>query len=180
MPVDRPQRDGLLRRAAADFEVGQLDGARASAGQQVHRLVGAREQGFQQPRVRIDRSRLRHVEGRRRIAGAAGIDRTLPSRRAGADGEGLAGVARRRHAANRDRRRHPVGPGLAARVELEHLAPEVHALAPHARAVGGHPTPGVAVLAAGRLDDEMPGVGRRLRELGRRDPAPTPPMTQPP
>src|SRR5262249_41009274 len=53
----------------------------------------------------------------------------------------------------------------AARVEFEHLAAQVHALAAHARAVGRHPAPRIAVFPAGGLDDEVARVGRRPGEL---------------
>ena len=44
MPVIAHSVIVCRRRAAADLEVGQLGGARLAAGQQVERLVGAREQ----------------------------------------------------------------------------------------------------------------------------------------
>ena len=129
MPVTDHSVMVWRRRAAADLEIGQPGGARLAAGQQVERLVGPRQQRLQEPGRPVDRSALRHVERRSGIRRRAGIDGALPARGTAGDREGLGRVALRGHAANRDRGRHPVGARRAARVELEHLAAQVHALA---------------------------------------------------
>ena len=85
------------------------------------------------------------------------------------DGEGLAGVTLRRDAADLEPLDHAVLAGLAARIQLEHLAAQVQALAAHARAVGADPGPGVAVFAGRRLDEVVPRVRRRLGEFRGRD-----------
>ena len=100
---DRPERDGLPRRAGADLEIDQFGCARLAAGQQVERFVRPRQQRLQEPRRRVDRSALRDVERGRRIARGTGVDRALPTCRPAADREGLCRVALRRHAADRDR-----------------------------------------------------------------------------
>ena len=78
MPVTDQSVMVCLCRAGADGEIGQPRRARLAAGQQVERLVGPREQRLQEPRRRVDRSALRHVERGRRIARGAGVDLALP------------------------------------------------------------------------------------------------------
>ena len=161
----RPQRDGLAGCAAANLEIDQPGGARPAARQQVERLVGTREHRLQEPGGPGDRPALRDVERRSGIRRLAGINGAFPARRTVGDGEGLGCVSLRGHAANGDRGRQTVGARPGRRVELEHLAAQVHALASHACAVGRDPRPRVAVFAAGGLDDEMPRLGGRLRQL---------------
>ena len=99
---DCPERDGLCRRAGADFEIDQFGSACFAAGQEVERLVRPRQQRLQEPRRHINRSTLRHVERGDRITRNAGVDGALPTCRPTADGEGFGRVALRRHAADRD------------------------------------------------------------------------------
>ena len=97
---DRPERDRLPRRALAHIRRGQLFGMRLAAGQQVQAMARRRQQPFQEPGVGVGGPALRNIERRAGIGGLAGVDGAFPARGLAVDGEGLGGVALRRHATN--------------------------------------------------------------------------------
>ena len=117
-----------------------------------------------EPGGRFDGPALRRIERGLAYAALPPSTGLFQVRLAVGDGERLAGVALRRDAADRIAAGMPSAPALP-RVELEHLAAQVHAFAAHTRPVRRGPDPRVAVLAAGGLDDVVPRGRRRLGQV---------------
>ena len=170
MPVTAQSVIVCRRRAGADLEVGQLGGARFAAGQEVERLVGPREQRLEEPRRRVDRSALRHVERRapnssrcRRRPGL--FQRAVPPLIVKVSAASPCGVTPRIVIADG----MPSAPALPLESSSNTWPRRFMLSRPMRVPSAATQHPGVAVLAAGRLDDEVPRVCRRLGQFGGRN-----------